>query len=258
MLRIRNEGSRRSAFPYLASAVLALTACMDPLPTQSPGDVSSVHAASVAGAPVITQEPASVSLRSGDRFTLSVSATGTAPLAYQWYRNQSSVAGLTSPSFSKVAVGADSGVKWQCIVTNHYGGDTSRTVETFITGWKLEAENAVLSGAVKANDHVGYTGTGFIDFVHLSNDYVEWRVTLANPSNYRLEFRFANGSGSARNLKITVNGAVVNGSLAFPSTGSWSTWGGVSQFANLAAGTSVIRATATGTSGPNIDYLHVW
>ena len=39
-----------------------------------------------------------------------------------------------------------------------------------------EAENAVVFGAVVSSRYPGYTGTGFADYVHNSNDYVEWTV----------------------------------------------------------------------------------
>src|SRR4051795_3901262 len=40
----------------------------------------------------------------------------------------------------------------------------------------LEAEQAVLSGAVVSTNQTGYTGSGFADFVHASGDFVEWKV----------------------------------------------------------------------------------
>lgn len=254
----RIHRSRFPAFALSAAIALAMSACVDQLPTQSHGNDSPAQAASVAGTPVITQDPVTVHVNSGDRYTLAVTATGTAPLTYQWLRNRQPVAGLTGASFNKIAVGVDSGAEWICIVTNSVGADTSAPAITHIKGQVREAESATLFGAVAANDHPGYSGTGFADYINASNDYVEWKVTLANPAAYLLEFRFANGSGSARNLKITVNGVVVNGALAFPSTGSWSTWTGVRQTANLIAGTNTIRATATGTSGPNVDFVYVW
>jgi glucose/arabinose dehydrogenase len=119
-----------------------------------------------------------------------------------------------------------------------------------------EAEAATLVGAVKATDHAGYTGTGFADYVNLSNDYVEWTVTAASAGARSLDFRYGNGA-AARSLKITVNGAVVNAALSFPGTGSWDVWKTVAISAALNAGSNTVRATAIGSSGPNIDNLTV-
>ena len=118
----------------------------------------------------------------------------------------------------------------------------------------LEAENATLSGPVVSNIHAGYTGTGFADYINASGDYVQWSASIATAGSYTLTFRYALVSG-ARPLSVSVNGTVVNASLAFPSTGAWATWSTVSITANLNAGTNTIRATAIGSSGPNVDNL---
>jgi glucose/arabinose dehydrogenase len=118
----------------------------------------------------------------------------------------------------------------------------------------LEAENATLSGPLISNIHAGYTGTGFADYINASGDYVQWSASIATAGSYTLTFRYALVSG-ARPLSVSVNGTVVNASLAFPPTGAWATWSTVSITANLNAGTNTIRATAIGSSGPNVDNL---
>src|SRR4051812_12302835 len=55
-------------------------------------------ARAASGPPQITSQPASQSVSSGTGVTLSVSATGTQPLAYQWYKNSAIVPGATSSS----------------------------------------------------------------------------------------------------------------------------------------------------------------
>ncbi len=120
-----------------------------------------------------------------------------------------------------------------------------------------EAENAVLSGAVVANDRSGYSGTGFADYVNASGDYVEWTVNAASAGSKTLTFRYANGGSTDRPLEIKVNGVVVTSSKSFPSTGGWTNWGTVTMTAALNAGSNTIRATAIGSSGGNIDYLQI-
>ena len=122
---------------------------------------------------------------------------------------------------------------------------------------KLEAEDATLSGAVVATDHTGYSGTGFADYVHDSDDYVEWSADVEQGGDYEIAFAYALGSGD-RPLKITVNDTVVNASLPFPSTGSFDTWVETGKLkVGLKPGVNKIRATAIGSSGPNVDYLTV-
>ena len=99
-----------------------------------------------------------------------------------------------------------------------------------------EAEAAVLGGGTIVSTAVsGYTGTGFVDYVAASGEFIEWTVPAPGAGAYKLEFRYAL-NGANRPLRISVNGTVVNPSFAFPSTGGWTTWGTVSMTATLNAG----------------------
>ncbi|MFV9503854.1 MAG: ExeM/NucH family extracellular endonuclease [Oscillochloridaceae bacterium umkhey_bin13] len=59
-------------------------------------------------APSITGQPASVGILVGQTTTLTVTATGTAPLSYQWYQGEAGVTstpvGINSPSFTTPAL----------------------------------------------------------------------------------------------------------------------------------------------------------
>lgn len=123
-------------------------------------------------------------------------------------------------------------------------------------GTRYEAESALLSGPIAASGHAGYTGTGYADYQGASNDFVEWTVNAPAAGSYRLDFRYALVSGS-RPLAIRVNGTVVAASHAFPSTGAWTTWSLTGLNVNLVAGSNKVRATAIGSSGPNVDHLMV-
>ena len=120
----------------------------------------------------------------------------------------------------------------------------------------LEAEDAALSGAKIATNHPGFSGSGFVDYVNASGDYVEWTVDVPIAGDYALAFTYALGQGN-RPLAISVNGTVVASALAFPGTGGWSTWNETEVTVALAAGVNQVRATATGQSGANVDYLTV-
>jgi polygalacturonase len=125
-------------------------------------------------------------------------------------------------------------------------------------GVLYQAETATLSQAMVANNHTGFTGTGFVDYVNTPGGYIEWTVTAAQAGARTMTIRFANGTTTTRPLDISVNGATVVTGLAFPGTGAWTTWQTTTFNATLAAGTNMIRATATGADGgPNIDYLQV-
>src|SRR5438874_11488237 len=48
--------------------------------------------------------------------------------------------------------------------------------------------------------------------------YVEWTIMAPAAGSYALEFRYANGAATDRNLEIKVGTTVVNGALAFTPT----------------------------------------
>ncbi|MCM3873211.1 MAG: PA14 domain-containing protein [Pyrinomonadaceae bacterium] len=137
-----------------------------------------------------------------------------------------------------------------------YSNTASATTQT-ATSTVYQAENAVLVGAVFANNQTGYTGTGFVDYLNPTGDYIEWTVSVPAAGSYTLDFRYGNGGTTNRPLALRVNQTTVNGSLAFPTTGSWLTWSISSAVVSLNAGTNTIRLTAIGSSGANIDSLTV-
>jgi alpha-D-xyloside xylohydrolase len=119
------------------------------------------------------------------------------------------------------------------------------------------AEDATLSGAAIGTQHPGYTGNGYADYVGAAGDHVEWTATVATAGTHTLTFRYANGGPADRPLAITVNGTTIHAGLSFSPTGDWRTWRTTSVPASLPAGTVRIRATATGSSGGNIDCLSI-
>lgn len=136
----------------------------------------------------------------------------------------------------------------------NYWGTIGKTAP--IPGVIYEAENAALSGAIVANSSAGYSGTGYADYQNASGDYVEWTVNPSVAGSYKLWWRYALASGD-RPLEVKVNGVVVNSSLSFPATGSFTTWSSVNLTTTLNAGSNKVRTTAIGSSGANIDYLSV-
>lgn len=86
--------------------------------------ILTVNAAVVA--PSITAQPASQTLTAGQTATFSVSAVGTAPLAYQWRRNGVNISGATSASYTTPALTtADNGATFSVSVSNSAGAVVS-------------------------------------------------------------------------------------------------------------------------------------
>ena len=77
-------------------------------------------------APSITTQPASQTINAGQTATFSVTATGTAPLSYQWQKNSAAISGATSSSYTTPAEAAsDNGAQFSVVVSNSAGTATS-------------------------------------------------------------------------------------------------------------------------------------
>jgi hypothetical protein len=77
-------------------------------------------------APAITTQPASQTVIAGQTAAFSVTATGTAPLSFQWQKNGANIIGATSSSYATPATtAADSGAKFSVVVSNSAGTATS-------------------------------------------------------------------------------------------------------------------------------------
>ena len=77
-------------------------------------------------APAITTQPSNQTVLQGQPATFMVNASGSAPLSFQWQRNQVNIAGATSAAYMLSSVTlADDSAKFRCVVTNAFGNATS-------------------------------------------------------------------------------------------------------------------------------------
>jgi beta-galactosidase len=78
--------------------------------------------------PTITTQPANTTVTAGKTAKFMVTATGTAPLTYQWKKNGANIAGATKASYTTPATTkADNGSLFAVTVTNSFGSVTSNT-----------------------------------------------------------------------------------------------------------------------------------
>ena len=86
-------------------------------------------------APVITQQPASLTVQTNSLAGFTVVATGTAPLAYQWSFNASTILGATNSSFTISSVQLTNAGSYSVLVTNAFGSaQSSNAILTVTTG----------------------------------------------------------------------------------------------------------------------------
>jgi hypothetical protein len=79
-----------------------------------------------ATAPTIATQPTNESVTAGQTATFSVTATGTAPLTYQWQKGATLIGGATAASYTTPATAtSDSGSTFSVLVSNSAGKITS-------------------------------------------------------------------------------------------------------------------------------------
>ncbi len=108
-------------------AVLMITGC-------SGGWAASSHIP-----PTIVVQPISQSVAAGLSVTFSVTATGTGPFTYQWYKGTVAITGANSNSYSTSTVMADNGTIFTVTVTNEAGAVTSVSAVLTVTAAALQS-----------------------------------------------------------------------------------------------------------------------
>lgn len=96
-------------------------------------DTSSTATLTVIDPPTITIEPESRTNNAGTTATFSITATGTAPLNYQWKKNGANlsnggnISGVTTLTLTLANVSSTDAANYTIVVTNAAGSDTSAT-----------------------------------------------------------------------------------------------------------------------------------
>ena len=89
------------------------------------GSISLSYSPAGPTAPIILTQPASKNGVFGSTTNLSVSATGTAPLSYQWYFGANPVSGGTAATLTITNVQSSNGGNYYVVVTNDSGSAVS-------------------------------------------------------------------------------------------------------------------------------------
>lgn len=106
------------------------------------GDVYKITY-TTSNAPVIEEQPVSISVSKGNPASFSVKATGADTLKYQWRKNGVNISGATSATFKISSAGYTDTGKYSVIVKNSAGSDTSNNATL-----KVTAPNKVPSATI--------------------------------------------------------------------------------------------------------------
>ena len=127
--------------------------------------------------PEITDDPDSATVAVGSTVTLSVFATGQAPLSYRWIFRGDMLAGATNSTLTIPNIGFDNAGTYKAVVFNSYGFDISRHATLTVTQPTIpvitnQPSSQTVSPGSTVTLTVGYSGTGPF--------YFQWRRNGVN------------------------------------------------------------------------------
>jgi hypothetical protein len=229
--------------------------------TNSAGSATSNNATltvnAAATAPSITSQPASQTVTAGQTAMFSVTASGTAPLSYQWRKNGANITGATSSSYTTAATTtADSGSTFSVVVTNSAGSATSNnatlTVNAAATAPAITSQpaNQTVTAGQTASFSVSASGTSPMSYQWrkngtnitgaTSNSYTTPGTTTADTgSTFSVVVTNSAGSATSNNATLTVNQAsAVAPTITTQPASQTVNAGQTATFSVLATGTS--------------------
>ncbi len=176
-------------------------------------------------APAISVQPANQTVLEGATATFTVTATGTAPLTYQWKKGGTAITGATAASYTTPAtVLADSGSSFTVTVTNVAGSVTSTaatlTVNPAPPTITTQPANATVTAGATATFTVAATGSGALSYQWkksgtaitgaTSASYTTPATTLADTAaSFTVTVTNAQGTVTSNAATLTVQAAPV-------------------------------------------------
>lgn len=121
----------------------------------------------------------------------------------------------------------------------------------------LQAEDALFAGKF-ANNHSGYTGTGFVDLTNSTGSTITFTFCAADSAlSVPILIRWANGKNDDRTMAIAING-VSMADHYFGNSGDFTTWLTDTIYMPIRHGNNRLTFTSlTSVGGPNFDCITI-
>jgi hypothetical protein len=235
-------------------------------------------------APTITAQPVSRTVTAGQTASFTVTASGTAPLSYQWQKNGVNIAGATSASYTTpVTTTADSGSTYAVVVSNSVGSVTSSTATLTVNPAPAPAIQVNPTSINFGNDAVGMslsqaliiknTGTATLTISQVTSTgtafsvngfSVPFSVAVGQQTTITVVFLPTVVGGASGSISIASNASTSPTSVSLSGTGIAATFTlGVTptnlSFGNVTTGTSsaVQNVTITNTGNSNVTISQI-
>ena len=154
-------------------ATLALAGCAGVVSPNNPTGNPNPTAAA------IMTQPASQSVTVGQAATFTVTASGTAPLMYQWQKNAANISGATTASYTTPATtSADNGAKFNAVVSNSSGSATSSAATLTVNA--ASSAPAITTQPVNQTVTAAQTATFSVTATGTPTPTYQWQKNMMN------------------------------------------------------------------------------
>jgi len=144
-------GSATSATYTIAATASSDAGSYDVVVSNSAGSVTSSAAiltvSAANSAPAITAQPVAQSVAVGAGVTLTVTASGSGTLAYQWRKGGVVIGGATASSYTIASAAASDAGNYDVVITNANGSVTSNAVALDVTSTTTSATSTAVYNA---------------------------------------------------------------------------------------------------------------
>jgi len=223
--------------------------------TNSAGSVWSNDAVLIVGVvPSLTTQPVSQTVNSGATVNFSVTATGDAPLSYQWKKNGTAITGATASTLSLSNVQSSDAANYTVTVSNNSGSVTSNTatltVNVLASAPSITTHPSAQTVVVGASVSFSVTAAGTAPLSYqwkkdsatlsgaTSATYSIASAALSHAGSYTVTVSNSAGSVTSNAATLTVNAAATAPSITTQP---------VSQSVLVGAGVT-LSVNATGTA----------
>jgi len=207
-------------------------------------------------APSITTQPTSQTVTAGQTATFSVAATGTAPLSYQWRKNNVAISGATSSSYTTLATTtSDTGSTFLVAVSNTAGTVPSAAATLTVNAAPVapsistQPTSQTVTASQTATFNVAATGTAPLSYQWQKNGvaisgatsspYITPATTGSdNGAQFTVLVSNTVGNVTSNAATLTVNAAAVPPSITAQPTSQTVTAGQTATFSVAATGTA--------------------
>ncbi len=170
--------------------------------------------------PAISVQPSSATVCENQSYTLSVTASGAAPLTYQWYKGGSAINNATNNTYTISSVSTADEASYYCVVSNTCNSTTSSTATITVNEMPVIAsqtssvEECAGSAAVFSITATGtaplsyqwYNANGSISSA-TNNSYTISSTSSSDAGNYYCVSTNSCGSATSSVIPLTVNTA---------------------------------------------------